>query len=99
MRGLYVHVPFCAAKCGYCAFYSVPAAPPDLRSAYLQRLDAELAAEFARTEIEIIGSVPTDPVIREYELKAQSLLAAPAGSKAAMAVDEIIEKILKRRSA
>ncbi len=62
-------------------------------------LDGELAAEFSRTGIEIIGSVPTDPVIREYELKAQSLLTAPAESKAAMAVDEILEKILKRRSA
>jgi len=62
-------------------------------------LDGELAAEFSRTGIEIIGSVPTDPVIREYELKAQSLLAAPAESKAAAAVDGILEKILKRRSA
>jgi len=62
-------------------------------------LDGELAAEFSRTGIEIIGSVPTDPVVREYELKAQSLLTAPAESKAAMAVDEILEKILKRRSA
>ncbi len=58
-------------------------------------LDAELTAEFARTGIEIVGSIPTDPVIRDYELKAQSLLTAPAGSKAAMAVDEILEKILK----
>jgi len=24
MRGLYVHIPFCAAKCLYCDFYSVP---------------------------------------------------------------------------
>jgi CO dehydrogenase nickel-insertion accessory protein CooC1 len=62
-------------------------------------LDGELAAEFSRTGIEIVGSVPTDPVIREYELKAQSLLTAPAESKAAMAVDGILEKILKRRSA
>ena len=62
-------------------------------------LDGELAAEFSRTGIEIIGSVPTDPVIREYELKAQSLLTAPAESKAAAAVDGILEKILKRRSA
>jgi oxygen-independent coproporphyrinogen-3 oxidase len=25
--GWYVHVPFCAAKCGYCDFYSVPISP------------------------------------------------------------------------
>ena len=62
-------------------------------------LDAELAAEFSRTGIENVGSIPTDPIIRDYELKAQSLLTAPAESKAAAAVDGILEKILKRRSA
>ena len=23
MTGLYIHIPFCASKCGYCDFYSV----------------------------------------------------------------------------
>lgn len=40
---LYVHVPFCARKCDYCAFYSVAKAEPDLRRAYLRRLLAEFA--------------------------------------------------------
>ena len=38
---LYVHVPFCAAKCHYCDFYSVPAPDTAARKAYLERLRAE----------------------------------------------------------
>ncbi len=30
---MYVHVPFCVAKCRYCDFYSVPLADPDSRPA------------------------------------------------------------------
>ena len=29
-RALYVHIPFCAAKCRYCDFYSVPFDPEDM---------------------------------------------------------------------
>lgn len=25
MKGLYIHIPFCLSKCGYCSFYSFPA--------------------------------------------------------------------------
>jgi len=41
---LYVHVPFCAGKCGYCAFYSVPGAPAEVRRRYLDRLQKEFNA-------------------------------------------------------
>lgn len=43
-RHLYIHVPFCAGKCDYCAFYSVPDPRASDIATYLQRLDAECAA-------------------------------------------------------
>ena len=35
-RNIYIHIPFCASKCGYCAFYSETAAGTDLRQRYLK---------------------------------------------------------------
>jgi oxygen-independent coproporphyrinogen-3 oxidase len=43
-ESLYIHVPFCAAKCDYCAFYSVADPDPALRRAYRERIETELAA-------------------------------------------------------
>ncbi len=48
MAGLYVHVPFCAARCRFCRFYSVPGAPAGDREAYLDALARE-ARHWART--------------------------------------------------
>jgi len=36
--GLYIHVPFCNAKCAYCDFYSIPAADDDLKARYVDAL-------------------------------------------------------------
>ena len=41
VRGLYVHVPFCAHKCEYCAFYSAPAGGDQINR-YVQALVREL---------------------------------------------------------
>lgn len=44
--GLYVHVPFCLSKCGYCAFSSTTPTQ-SLIDAYLGRLEKELCDELA----------------------------------------------------
>jgi len=38
---LYIHVPFCAHKCLYCDFYSLPAQPPQRLQRYVDLLLAE----------------------------------------------------------
>ncbi|MGB4019686.1 MAG: radical SAM family heme chaperone HemW [Syntrophomonadaceae bacterium] len=41
-RGIYIHIPFCRAKCGYCDFYSVPLADTDWLEKYTRGLAVEI---------------------------------------------------------
>ena len=66
MPGLYIHIPFCARKCAYCDFYSLPlAAFPSFGKTvarFFQALDKELATlppAFAPDTIYIGGGTPT----------------------------------------
>ncbi|MBI5625340.1 MAG: radical SAM protein [Elusimicrobia bacterium] len=65
MTSLYVHIPFCPAKCRYCVYYSKGGAPRSEVAAYLSRLDAEAsfyAPVFAKTRFDawsIGGGTPT----------------------------------------
>jgi len=38
IKRLYIHVPFCASKCGYCAFYSLPLPKPSEIDSYIGKL-------------------------------------------------------------
>jgi oxygen-independent coproporphyrinogen III oxidase len=66
--GLYIHVPFCARKCAYCAFYS-RRAEPALVSAWFAGLERELQTlpeGFAPHSVFFGGGTPT--VLDESDL-------------------------------
>lgn len=68
---LYVHVPFCAAKCAYCAFYSRPWQKEDEVRTYLEGLAMEIDryGEDTSTEVSSLfigGGTPT--VLSERDL-------------------------------
>jgi CO dehydrogenase maturation factor len=63
------------------------------------RLAPELEAEFAKTGLEILGHVPADPQVAEFEMRQQSLLEMPGDAGAVQAVDGLVETLLERRNA
>lgn len=69
VRSLYVHVPFCAKKCSYCAFYS-EASSGEVVNRYVSALirELELVAEDARPEtIFFGGGTPSLLNLRQWE--------------------------------
>ena len=52
--GVYVHVPFCATRCGYCDFNTYT--PTEVDSSHAQYLDAlERELELALQRIQVLG--------------------------------------------
>ncbi len=48
MRGLYLHLPFCKTRCGYCDFVTTADSSPDLRERFFKALDHEIKQARAR---------------------------------------------------
>jgi oxygen-independent coproporphyrinogen-3 oxidase len=69
IRHLYVHIPFCAAKCGYCAFYSEPgeAATIERFLAALERELEQAAPGLAPDTVFFGGGTPSILTTRQFE--------------------------------
>ncbi len=70
--GIYIHIPFCLSKCGYCDFYSVT--DLNLRSKFIQALNREIAIYGRQTEfhseydtIYLGGGTPSLLTLQEVE--------------------------------
>ncbi len=93
MTSLYVHIPFCPSKCGYCVYCSKGGASDTEIAAYLKRLHAEIdfyAPAFAGTSFDawsIGGGTPTILSVRDLDAAAAWLADAgrPHHKEAAMA--------------
>ena len=69
VESLYIHVPFCAQKCAYCAFYSEPSGG-DLVNRYVAALIRELelvAADLKPRTIFFGGGTPSLLNLRQWE--------------------------------
>ncbi len=54
-RGLYIHIPFCIKKCGYCDFFSLAEQSESLKERYVKRLVEEISAIDEMVETVFIG--------------------------------------------
>jgi CO dehydrogenase maturation factor len=53
----------------------------------------ELAGEIEKTGLQLIGTVPLDPLVAEYDLRGKALTDLPDDAAAVMAVDKILDKL------
>lgn len=82
--GLYLHVPFCEIKCGYCDFYSLTGSPEEAREAFTTTLCGEIRMKATHGPADTIflgGGTPSlltpDQIGRILQALRESFALAP----------------------
>ena len=91
-RNLYVHIPFCRSKCGYCAFYSEPGRE-ELIDAYLTKLGEEIERAELDDRLDTVyvgGGTPT--LLSTAQLERLTSLLPAAEERSIEANPETIDK-------
>jgi len=77
----------------------VQAVKLDVKAAYLVVTKvmgdeiAQLHEEIAKTGLELLGTIPLDPLVAEFDLKGKPLVDLPDNAPAVIAVSRIIDKL------
>jgi len=108
VKHLYIHVPFCATKCRYCAFYSTPD-HTETMAAYVDAVAAELqpwTRRLAPQTIFIGGGTPSvlpAPLLQKLFERLQRFLAVPwideRPVELSVGSDRRADRVLKTRRA
>ena len=89
MAGIYIHIPFCKSKCGYCGFYSLPSLK--LKERFLEALKAEIVGrrDYLKQRSHC-GLDPQSPSLMEshYNPPIQTLYFG-GGTPSLLSIDEI----------
>ena len=62
------------------------------------KMSPELRAEFGKCGLEIIGYIPSDPTVEQFETDRKSLMELPADAAAMLAAGKMMDEVLKRRN-
>ena len=91
MTGIYIHIPFCKSKCGYCGFYSLPSLK--LKDRFLETLKAEIVG---RKDYLQCGGLRVKPAMRpalrdNHDAATIHTIYFGGGTPSLLSVDEIRE--------
>ena len=89
MAGIYIHVPFCKSKCGYCGFYSLPSLKQ--KACFLEALKAEIVRQKDYLQC---GELRAKPVMRpalkdDHDIAPIHTLYFGGGTPSLLSVNEI----------